>query len=129
MSLDLTDIINDPDLSATPVKLFRRTRGVTDGGMANIGPMQQINIRAVIVPANGRQLQRLPEAERVSAGIAIYTSTEIMGGNNSYTGDMVQFKGQYYTVLYVDDFSINGFYTAVATLADDQGPPLGQQPL
>ena len=81
-----------------------------------------------VVSANGRQLQRLADMDRVGAGIAVYTTTELIDGAAGFAPDIIMWKGQFYLVAFLDDFSTNGFYGAVASLTAVQGPTPGTAP-
>jgi hypothetical protein len=121
MALDMSDIVDDPDFITPCVQCYRRPRTTSNGGLAVI-TLQPFMINATVVPASGRQLQRLADADRTSAGIAVFTTTPLQTESTSYAADLVVFKGQNYILNYLDDFSLNGFYAGVCTLTDIQGP-------
>ena len=122
MAIDLTDIAADPELlSQYSLSCLRRPRTTSDGGLAVI-TTNAFTIWATVAPANGRQLHRLAEADRTAAGIAVYTTTQLIAEAPGFAADIVYWKTQPYLVAYVDDFSTNGFCAAVCTLTDVVGP-------
>jgi hypothetical protein len=122
MALDMSEVVGDVDLGNNyPVIIIRRTRVTGADGKPTFS-QSAMNIWAEVVPASGRQLQRLAEADRVTAGIAIYTTTEIVCNAPGFAPDIIMWKNQPYLVGYVDDYSGNGYYGAVATLTQLTGP-------
>ena len=128
MSIDLFDVIADPDLTNNrELQCYRRKRETRENGKAYI-TATPFRIWATVAPASGRQLQRLPEADRTSAGIALYTNTELIVEAQGFVADLVSWKNQLYLVGYVDDYSQDGFYSAIATLTKMTGPVPGTIP-
>jgi hypothetical protein len=128
MAIDVSELMFDPDLMhPNPIGCYRQTRTTSSGGMSQI-TQSPFWIYATVVPANGRQLQRLPEGDRVAAGMAFYTATELIASSPGYAGDIIYWKNQPYLVQYVDDYSENGMWAAVCTLTQVQGPAPGTPP-
>jgi hypothetical protein len=81
--LDAADVIAELDTGTYTVT--RRAAATTDGHGRKLPPLRtQLAIDASIQPANGRDLQRLPELRRASETRVIYTTTPLLvGGQGS----------------------------------------------
>jgi hypothetical protein len=130
MSIDLTDLITDPDIcNAFKLQCYRRTRTTNSMGKAVINnPGEAFGITASVFPANGRQLQRLKESDRTEGTIAVYTTNELLVEAAGYAADIVVWKNQNYIVSSLDDYSTNGFFVAICTLTSVVGPVPGTYP-
>jgi hypothetical protein len=69
--LDVSDLLDDPDFRQN-FTVARITETVTSKGRAELSSTN-LTISGVIVPATPRQLERLPEADRSSEIIAVYS--------------------------------------------------------
>ncbi len=69
-------------------------------------------IDAMIAPANGRDLERLPEGTRVSDVIQVFTVTELVCLDEvaKKPADTIAYKGKVYQVEHEDDWEVLGNY-------------------
>jgi hypothetical protein len=122
MSIDMTDIVLDGDLGQNgPIQVMRATRYTDQSGHARFGNRALVpDVFGVIVPATGRQLQRLAEVDRVSSGIAVYTTIPLSVGSDTMAPDKVIYEGKTYLAQYIDDFAQYGFTATVCIQQDMQ---------
>lgn len=119
MGFDMSDVLLDPELVKTiPVK--RATETIGDNGRAQL-VTQDFTVQGVIAPATEEQLERLAEGDRSSETIAIYTTTQLTGGNDTLAQDTVTWKGGTYKVKSVLDYTDFGFCEALAVSDTMQG--------
>lgn len=115
MSFELQDVVNDPDL-AEPFIIERSSGGqFVSGGWSE--DTTEISVFGVVTVATEKQLESLPEADRVHGIRAfflqcpIYVTSEERGG----TSDILVWNGVNYRVLQVAQFqNRGGFYCALA---------------
>jgi hypothetical protein len=114
--MDLSGAI--ADLATGNYQLARVTAGSWSQttGEYTAGATTLSTIEAVIVPASGRQLQRLPEAQRSTEAIAIYTATALRTAEASGApGDRVTYGGRVFEVQSVKPWNeAGGFCEAIA---------------
>jgi hypothetical protein len=124
MAIDMSDIVLDSDLGQTqPIKLARALRSVSDAGLTVTTPYTVVpDVYGIVTPASQRQLNRLPEGDRQSAGISIISNIALTAGGDYSAPDMVQYEGKNYLVNAVDDWIAYGYNHAIATMTDMQGP-------
>lgn len=118
--LDMSDVLNDPDFSQT----FTVTRSVETVNLKGRGEtsLEVIPASGVLVPATPRQLARLPEADRSSEIIAVYSREPLTPGSDTFKPDLVTWRGRNYRVVSLDDYAdYGGWCVALAAACDMQG--------
>lgn len=118
--LDVSDVLNDPDFRQD----FTVTRSVETVNLKGRGETSSEIIPAsgCIVPATPRQLERLPEAERSSEIMAIYSNVQLTPGSETLAPDQVTWRGRNYRVVSLDDYAdYGGWCVALAAAVDMQG--------
>lgn len=77
-------------------------------GMYEGGKKEKITIDAVVRPSLGKDLQRLPESQRTSEIIKIYSKEKLLTSNEalSRTADCVEYRGCTYQVQNVEDHTM-----------------------
>jgi hypothetical protein len=71
----------------------------------------------------GRDLDQLPEADRNSEAIRVYTKRQVFVQDNNQAADIVEYQSRTWRVTQVLDYSIQGgVYISTATLQDVQQP-------
>jgi hypothetical protein len=120
MTFDLSDIVTDADLGGGPITVIRTTRMVTNAGTVQTAPGQLLGVFGVMVPASPRDLQRLPEVDRVSASISLYTNVKLSVGSANLEPDVIYCEGDPYLVKSVMPYGAYGFWSAIATMTTMQ---------
>lgn len=113
----MIDLSNSIALLATGTyPLTRGSAGSFVGGDYVPGATVAMTIEAVIVPASGRQLERLPEGQRTKDVIAIYSPTELRTASVAGApADQVEWSGAQYQVQSVKAWNeAGGFFEALA---------------
>lgn len=118
-NLDLSELMYDDDLAGETFTVQRISRVVDDTGMSADQSYFSDGTGAV-QPATPRQLEQLAEADRASAGIAIYTQFPLVVQTDTQAADIVIWQGKHYRTAQVTDWSNYGagFVMAIATLID-----------
>jgi hypothetical protein len=114
MPFDLQDVVNDPDL-AEPFNIQRQTGSFGPGGW-QVTP-QSIDMWGVVTVATQKQLQMIPEADRVNGArmflsqFPIYTTNEVQG----VTSDIIVWDNLNWRVVAVAPYeNRGGYYWAIA---------------
>jgi hypothetical protein len=113
--MDISHILLDPEL-ATPTgfDILRTVRAVDSDGMITGEVVAVIPAEGVVVPSGNVGQERMPETEKTTDVISIYTKDEIK--MTDYTtgapADDVVWHGQRYQITKCDDWSDFGFYAA-----------------
>ena len=109
---DVSDVLDDPDFNQI-IMVTRTLKGVDDRGEVTLTPTTE-SVSAVVAPITANELNRLPDAERLSGGCTVYTRYPLFSGNGDYTADTVLANGSTYVVVSVDDWEAfgAGFVTA-----------------
>lgn len=118
---DVTELLDDPDVGGGQPFQVERTTGIRANGKK--APDVPVLHKAIgnIQPAQPKELERLPEEDRVKAVIAIRSTFQFQlgadNGGKAYTDpDVVIIGGKRHRVLKIDDWSAYGFMCAFATL-------------
>lgn len=121
--LDLRELLNDPDLAVT-VTLIRSVETVTEQGRSE-RIETEIPIVCVVLPATSKQLERLPDADRTSETVAVYSEFGLTSGTSTHAPDIVVWQGERYEVKDVQDFGETaGFCVAMAGSTSAMGREL-----
>lgn len=114
--MDLSDAI--AELATGSYEITRTAAGTWSEttGEYTPGATTTETIDAVVVPASGEQLQRLPEGLRSSSSIAVYTAVALKPAEaNGAPGDRLTWGGQVFEVQVVKPWNeAGGFCEAVA---------------
>lgn len=94
----------------------RTAAGTYVGGSYVPGATVSLTVEAVVVPASGRQLERLPEGQRSKDTIAIYSPTELRTASvDGPPADRLTWQGASYEVQSVKPWNeAGGFFEALA---------------
>lgn len=117
-SVDVTDILSDPDF-ATTFDVIRRTQTVNAKGRAENSETLNRSVVGVVVPASGSKMVRTPEGTMQIGDIKVITSFDLTDGTGENDCDVVVWKGNRYNVINTNDYSEygRGFIEATAMLA------------
>jgi hypothetical protein len=105
--------------ATSDISLERRTNGgaFRDGRWHESGP-STATITANVQPAStAKMTQVLPEGERVTEGIIVHSTSELVptGRTPANRGDTIVWQGRRYEVISVGDWNTNGrFWRAIA---------------
>ena len=108
------------DLAARDVTLVRHAPGAYVGGRFVDGPATTSTIRAAHQPATARDLQDLPEGERVDAQRAVWTRTMLLGADEAAgrRADSLIIEGETWRVVRVWPRTEAGFWKAIVGKLD-----------
>lgn len=117
MSLDVTDVVLDPDMGGHTFQVVRESEAVTNDGLRQTAWQKVAQAFGSIQPADSAELERLPEAERVNGAIMVYTPYPLSPGAGSMTADVVWWQGRHYTVQVANAWPFGrGWTAALCTL-------------
>jgi len=101
-----------------PVVIQRSKPGAHDEhGRWKEAPTEEISIDAVVQPARGKELQRLPEGRRTSESIKVYTTTPLFSAEveDQNQPDILVWQGKKYQIETIDNWEEYGdYYKALA---------------
>lgn len=87
------------------------------GRYVEVAPVA-LTVLASVQPLTGEDLEVLPEAERTSDAIEIFSIAELFPVNHTLNklGDLVTYRGRDYRVRNVEQWDVNGnYFRSVAT--------------
>lgn len=107
----------------TEITVKRYAAGTWASGVFTAGTQSALTITASVQPAKADELQNLsPAAQRSSAGIRIYSESELRTVNEATKtqADRVTWKGEDWEVQFVDHHALSNLahYKAIATRMD-----------
>ena len=113
MTLDVTDVLDDPDFKVQLVRI-RTVESINEHGRAVFEPVETPFWGVVTQMGASAVTHRDTDATFVSDSIAVTTTTELIGSNQTANADIVVYQGKQYTVMNVRDNSNwgAGFYRA-----------------
>lgn len=108
-------IVNDPRFTQS-FKVFRKSGEWIKGRF--IQSETEITFSGVITPAKPKQIEMIPEGDRVGGEISIHTTTKLytthsLEGENEGTSDEIEWQGERYKLYQVNDYSQYGYYSAI----------------
>lgn len=116
IDLDAADVIDS--LSTGVYLVTRRAASSFTHGRAQAGPgLPPFTIRASVQPANGRDLQRLPEGRRAIETRVIYSPTQLQVGGQAaeLEADMVEIEGRLWEVQLAEPWpAASGYWRCIA---------------
>lgn len=114
--LDVSEILSDPDF-ADDIIITRSQRSVDNNGRTVDTPGTYFTY-GNCQPAREAQLHQLPDTERIGSFISIVTPFRLFALTATTAPDLVTWKGQFYRVKIVRDWSAygNGFVEAICEL-------------
>lgn len=121
--LNVSGILTDPRF-ASSFDVERSVKATGDDGRTKTRTETFPGLVGSVQPADGTQLQRLPDGSNLQGAIAIFTRNRLTNGDRFtfIDADTVLWKGHRYTVLSIKDWTNYGagHVEAVATLADNK---------
>ena len=112
--MDLSEVVIDSDLSET-FTICRTTGKFSSGGWI-ADPVIYLPAQGIVTVATPKQLETVPEGDRVSGAMAFYTGTRIYLTNASLgvISDQLTWNGEQWRVVGVSPWQSFGFTTAIA---------------
>jgi hypothetical protein len=112
--IDLSEVITDDDF-AQEFTLYRSTGDWVAGRWVE-NTKETVVMDGTIVPMSAREIQQLPEADRIRGSINIFTTEALYlttAEGTQRTSDQILWKGGLYKLIQINDYSDFGFYGAV----------------
>ncbi|MDR6182039.1 hypothetical protein QE368_000881 [Asaia bogorensis NBRC 16594] len=113
--LDVADLLDDPDFCQTII--VTRMQDGTDGRGEATVEKTTFEFHGIVVPITSQELLRLPDAERLSGGISLYSRFNLLAGDGALSADEIIANNKTYTVVSVDDWGAFGAGFSVARCA------------
>lgn len=114
--INVSRVVNNPALKK-PFQVQRPKYEFRNAGEWTLIATQTFQASAVITPASpADQVKYLPEGQRHSTAIMIFSPTQIlMGDGNTQESDVVVWNGAYYRVQSSKPWEGYGYWFAIAT--------------
>ena len=113
-TLDVTDLLLDPDFATTGLICIRNAEKVGEDGIAVQTPAQT-TFTGVVTAGKGAVLVRQDGSSRTQDNILVHTTFRLRVSGAVYAADIVVFGGNQYTVSQVNDYSTYGRGFVAAT--------------
>jgi hypothetical protein len=115
--IDVSELLVDPDFCTTAT-LVRRAVSVNEYGLG-VYTDTELDIVCAIQPANGKDLERLPELSRFKNVIKAWSKTEFfLAGSGQYADDLI-FRGKRYSAKALqEDFPDSRWHSCIFVQED-----------
>jgi len=123
-TLDVSEVLDDPDLSDT-FNVIRRADTVGSDGRSVTTPTVYNNVVGVVCMASPNDLDRQDVGEITGAMISVVTSFRLRGSGEGFQPDQIVWDGGTYTVKTIDKYHRYGagFTSALAMSMNASTPP------
>ncbi len=120
--VNLARVVHSPRMSQR-ITILRRGGSWQHGTWVQDEQPAAVVMRGIVTMAGAKDLQMVPEGDRVTGSIKILTTERIFITDDTYSGttDMVLWRGARYRVVTVTPDVDYGFYRSVATRLDGDG--------
>lgn len=119
--INVARAVNDPRFSQN-FKVFRKSGEWIKGRFEETE--KKISMVGVIAPSKPKEIEMIPEGDRVGGEITIYTTRKLFtthsledkenqDENNEGTSDQIEWQGERYKLYSVNDYSQYGYYQAI----------------
>lgn len=114
--INVSRVINDPRFSES-FKVYRKS-GEWIRGRFN-QEEKEITMNGVITPAKPKEIEMIPEGDRVGGEISIHTTSKLYTTHaldkedTEGTSDEIEWHGERYKLYSLNDFSQFGYYSAI----------------
>lgn len=114
MSIDVSDIVNDSDLGSEFI--IERSFGKYGAGGWTVTNVTNLLAFGPVRNASGKELQQLPEADRIAQGVTFRSVTEmhVTTAKGKQTSDILIWHGEKYRVVNTKDYREQGYFYAMA---------------
>ena len=113
MRMNMARAIVSPSLNAQEFTLYRTT-GRFSGGRWVSDPVVLIPMTGIIAVVSGKELQQMPEADRVKSALYFFSPSVMFVTREGATSDKILWRGDYYRIFQVGEWVDYGFYKATA---------------
>jgi hypothetical protein len=122
-TLDVSDVLDDPDFADDSLICLRNSQTMGSDGRVVSTPPVLIPFSGVVTAMGGQELLRKPDGEYNRATISVITRFTLYTGKPALSADVIQWGGNTYTVVQIDDYSRygSGFVQATAELRELSG--------
>lgn len=120
--VNLSRVVHSPRMSQK-ITILRRTGAWVDGAWVQSDQPETLAMRGIVTMANAKDLQQVPEGDRLTGAIRILTTERIYitDGTADNITDMVFWRGARYRVVTVTPDVDYGFYRSIGTRLDGDG--------
>lgn len=113
--IDVSDVVNDPDLCSNFQILQMFGKFTPDGW--TITQSTLVNTFGAVRNMSGKDLEMIPEADRVREAVSFRTTTALYETNETSSNrisDILIWQGNQYKILTVKNYSEQGYWLAIA---------------
>lgn len=115
-NLQITELITDPDFCQS-FTITRLTGSVVKGDF--ITTPETFETTGIIRPANTNDIQMVPEGDRVTGMVTVYTSNQLYvtrrnGSNAPGLSDEITWQGEQYKIIQTANYSDYGYFKSMA---------------
>ncbi|MFT2253399.1 head-tail adaptor [Escherichia coli] len=125
-SLDVTEVLTDPDFCDTSLVCHRHTQTFDDDNFP-VNASQDIPFFGVVTVDLSLEARRMASGQNINGAILIVTQFRLTQGQPGYDADTVTYQGREYRVTFVDPYTAYGagFVQAHCELVEfDGGTPV-----
>jgi hypothetical protein len=120
--VDVAELMSDPDF-AQPFTVKRPTGDFDAGGIFRVTRYEETDAIGSVQPARPETIQMLPEGERTTELIEIWTATEVRKSDAAKSlSDVIVYESRSFRVVNAEGWAAHG-YTHV--VAEEFSPPTG----
>ncbi|WP_427112435.1 hypothetical protein [Megasphaera sueciensis] len=118
--IDMSELLYDDDLSTHYAVIHLIDNGWKDG-IQDIQE-QKFCVQGITVPSSSEDIKMVPEGDRRSGMRTFFADLPLAVSNTITTSDICLYHGLQYKIVYLFDWSDNGFFKAIGTLQGDVSP-------
>lgn len=108
--INVSEILNDPDLTQSFI-VHRKSGTWIDGRF--VQTETDLTFWGVVENANPKEMFQVPEGDKISGMVKFYSTSEMFTTREEGTSDEIEFRGDRYRVLTVNDWSNFGYFCAI----------------
>lgn len=113
-------VITSTNLGAQTIFISRYS-GEWLGGEYVCQTPEKLQARGIITLAGPKDMQMVPEGDRVLGGIRVLTNIPLLPTNPQGTGDVITWRGAKYKVMTVSPDIDYGFFRSICTRLEGDG--------
>ena len=120
--VNLSRVVHSPRMSQK-ITILRRTGSWVDGTWVQSEQPATLTMRGIVTVANAKDLQQVPEGDRLQGAVRILTTERIYitDGPGYETTDMVLWRGARYRIVTVTPDVDYGFFRSIGSRLDGDG--------
>jgi len=120
--VNLSRVVHSPRMSQK-ITILRKTGSWVDGTWELSEQATELAMRGIVTLAKAKDLEQIPEGDRITGAIRILTTERIYvtDGSGYDTTDMVYWRGAKYRVLTVTPDVDYGFYRSIGARLEGDG--------